>query len=320
MVVLSPPPSTAGLQLHQLRTLDALYQARSVTMAATLLHITPSAVSHNLRKLREALGDELFRRGTGGMEPTERARDLIPKVREALAILNQALAPRRFDPAYSERHFRVSCLLSLRMELAPLLARAVEQRGSAISFDVRQVDEAFEADLEADRIDLAIATVDQVMPGLNSRLLRHEEVVFAQRAGHPRGASPLVIEDLAQWSHVNVRATDFYRATARDRLVKETLEHAEAARVLAEHGLTARVGMIVPDTLSALEVVRQTDMIALCPRRVAEAHAGGSICLLDPPYQTISTPMRLIWSMRRDRDEGLLWLRRLIEEAVGEPA
>lgn len=289
-------------------------------MAAGLLHITPSAVSHNLRKLREALGDELFRRGAGGMEPTERARNLIPQVREALAILNQALTPRRFDPAHSERHFRVSCLLSLRMELAPLLARAVERRDSAISFDVRQVDEAFEADLEADRIDLAIATVDQVMPGLNSRLLRHEEVVFAQRVGHPRGAGPLVIGDLAQWPHVNVRATDFYRATARDRVVKETLEHAEAARVLAEHGLAARVGMIVPDTLSALEVVRHTDMIALCPRRVAQAHAGGSICLLDPPYQTISTPMRLIWSMRRDRDEGLLWLRRLIEEAVGEPS
>src|SRR3546814_12480203 len=145
-VVLSSPPSTAGLQLHQLRTLDALYQARSVTMAAGLLHITPSAVSHNLRKLREALGDELFRRGTGGMEPTERARNLIPQVREALAILNQALTPRRFDPAHSERHFRVSCLLSLRMELAPLLARAVERRDSAISFDVRQVDAAFEAD------------------------------------------------------------------------------------------------------------------------------------------------------------------------------
>ena len=314
------PSSTAGLQLHQLRTLEALYRARSVTMAALLMHITPSAVSHNLRKLREALNDELFRRTPGGMEPTERAHALIPQVREALILLDAALAPARFDLSSSKRHFRISCLLALRMTLAPLLAQIVERAGSAVSFDLRQIDEIFEADLEAERIDLAIATVDQVMPGLNSRLLRHEAVAVAQRTGHPRGEGPLAVEELARWPHVDVRATDFYRASARDRMVKETLEHAEIARVLADHGLTARVGMIVPDTLSALEVVRRTDMIALCPRRVAEAHAGGTIRLLNPPYHTMLTPMRLIWSMRRDRDEGLLWLRQLIEQVVGDPA
>ncbi|MBB6190940.1 DNA-binding transcriptional LysR family regulator [Sphingobium wenxiniae] len=314
----SSPGAAGGLQLHQLRTLDALYQERSVTAAARRLFITPSAVSHNLRKLRATLGDELFRRGPHGMEPTERVDDLIPQIREALGILDHALSVRRFDPGDSDRRFRISCLLSLRMELAPMLAAAVEDAGSAISFDLRQIDDSFEADLESERADLAIATVDRPLPGLSSTLLRHEDVVFAVRADHPRGSGPLTIAELAHWRHVDIRATDFYRATARDRPVKETMEHAEIARSLAEHGLTPRIGIIVPDTLSALEVVKATDMIALCPRRVAETHGGPAIRLLAPPYRTSSTPMRLMWSVRRDRDEGLRWLRGLVEKAVGD--
>ncbi|CAN5219919.1 LysR family transcriptional regulator [soil metagenome] len=320
---LVPTPSTlavtGGLQLHQLRTLDALYQDRSVTAAAARLCITPSAVSHSLRKLRDTLGDELFRRGPHGMEPTERVHELIPQIREALGILDHALSLRRFDPADSDRRFRISCLLSLRMALGPLLAAAVEQAGSAISFDLRQIDDGFEAELESERIDMAIATVDRTMPGLNSILLRQEEMAFAVRAEHPRGAGPLTVEELAHWHHVDIRATDYYRASARDRPFKETMEHAEIARALGEHGLAPRIGMIVPDTLSALEVIKCTDMIALCPRRVAEAYGGATIRLLAPPYRTGSTPMRMLWSIKRDRDEGLRWLRGLVERAVGDP-
>lgn len=311
---------TSGLQLYQLRTLDALYAERSVTAAAARLFITPSAVSHSLRKLRDALGDELFYRGPRGMEPTARVHDLIPHIREAMGILDHALRSRPFDPAASDRRFRISCLLSLRMGLAPLLAAAVEQANSAISFDLRQIDDAFEAALDADEIDLAIATVDHAMPGLNTMLLREEEMVFVVRQDHPRGSGPLSIAELAVWHLVDIRATNFYRATIGNRLVNETMEHSQLIRALAEQGLVPRVGMIVPDTQSALEVVRQTDMIALCPRRFTEAHGGAAIRLLEPPYKTAASPMRLLWSVRRDRDEGLAWLRGIVARAVGDHA
>lgn len=314
------PSTTGGLQLHQLRTLDALYHERSVTGAAIRLRITPSAISHNLRKLRDTLGDELFRRGTHGMEPTDRVHQLIPHIREALGILDHALHLGRFDPAISGRRFRIACLLSLRLVLGPKLAATVEIVAPSISFDLRQIDDGFEAELEAERIDLAIAAADQTIPGVASRVLRQEDVVFAVRAGHPRGSGPLTIAELARWHHVDIRVTDFFRSAPRGRPTRETLEHAEVERVLAEHGLAPKIGMIVPDTLSALEVVKATDMIALCPRRVTEAYGGPAIRLLDPPYATGSTPMRMIWSIRREKDEGLRWLRDVVERAAREPA
>ena len=87
---------------------------------------------------------------------------------------------------------------------------------------------------------------------------------------------------------------------------------------LAQERLEARVGIVVPDTISALEVVRQTDMICLCPRRVAERHGGADIRILDLPYAAQPPPMRMIWNLRQDRDAGLLWLRDIIAEACRE--
>ena len=114
------PSHTGALQLHQLRAIDALYRDRSVTLAAARLCITPSAVSHSLRRLRDLLGDELFRRTRDGMEPTERAHAIIPAIREALGLLDSAFDA-SFDPAVAGREFRIAGLLSMRMLLAPVL-------------------------------------------------------------------------------------------------------------------------------------------------------------------------------------------------------
>jgi LysR family transcriptional regulator for metE and metH len=50
------------IELRHLRTLQALRDAGSVTAAAGRLHLTQSALSHQLRELEERLGCELFQR------------------------------------------------------------------------------------------------------------------------------------------------------------------------------------------------------------------------------------------------------------------
>ena len=55
------------LDLNLLRVFDAIFQTRSVTIAATNLHLTQPAVSKQLNRLREVLGDPLFVRTNDGM-------------------------------------------------------------------------------------------------------------------------------------------------------------------------------------------------------------------------------------------------------------
>src|SRR3546814_1293494 len=90
-----------------LRVLDALYELRSVSAAASRLCLTPSAVSHALRKLRAVLGDDLFCRSASGMQPTARTHEIAPELREALSLLGRALDVGTFVPAASHRRFQI---------------------------------------------------------------------------------------------------------------------------------------------------------------------------------------------------------------------
>jgi len=312
---------TGALQLYQLRMLDALYRDRSVTLAAERLCVTPSAVSHSLRRLREIMGDELFRRGPGGMEPTERAHAIVPRVREALGLLDSAFHA-GFDAAAGDREFRLAGLLSMRMTLMPVLAGAVEQRfGSRIRIDFRQITDSFVDELEAGTIDLAITTLARPQPWMRAQVLLQEQMVFVVRAGHPRGDGPLTLDELARMPHVSLRGTDFYRRAPGQlrHTAQDTMEAVALNTALAQHRLEMQVGMIVPDTLSLLEAVKATDMIGMCPRRLALWHGGEAVRMLDLPYAAQPSPVRMVWNVRQDRDPGLLWLRSLLLDACGAP-
>jgi DNA-binding transcriptional LysR family regulator len=99
-------PNFRTLDLNLLRVFDEVMAERSLTRAARNLSLTQPAVSNALRRLRDALGDELVRRGGAGMEPTVRALALWPSVRDALRSLQASLAPGNFDPSIADHHLR----------------------------------------------------------------------------------------------------------------------------------------------------------------------------------------------------------------------
>ena len=86
---------------------DAVLRDRSVTSAAKHLGLTQPAVSNALARLRARFEDALFVRTPTGMDATPFARELAEPVRQALALLDSALAHGPgFDSATSTRAFR----------------------------------------------------------------------------------------------------------------------------------------------------------------------------------------------------------------------
>ncbi|MFZ2868823.1 helix-turn-helix domain-containing protein, partial [Zavarzinia sp.] len=61
------------LDLNLLRLFEAVLHSGSVSRAAQQLGLTQSAASNGLARLRDVLGDPLFIRRPGGVEPTARA-------------------------------------------------------------------------------------------------------------------------------------------------------------------------------------------------------------------------------------------------------
>src|SRR5260370_25055297 len=77
--------------LNALRAFEAAARHLSFKNAARELHVTPGAVSHQVKLLESHLGVTLFRRLTRALELTSEAQTLLPKVREGLESIQAAV-------------------------------------------------------------------------------------------------------------------------------------------------------------------------------------------------------------------------------------
>ncbi len=87
-----PHPADRVPPFGALRAFEAAARHLSFKKAAAELHVTPSAISQQVRLLEDHLGVELFRRLTRALELTSDGGRLLPKVREGLGSLSAALA------------------------------------------------------------------------------------------------------------------------------------------------------------------------------------------------------------------------------------
>jgi DNA-binding transcriptional LysR family regulator len=87
----------ASPDLNLLLTLDAVLTEGSVAGAARRLHLSPSAMSRALARLRETTGDPLLVRAGRGLVPTPRASELRDRVallvQETEAVLRPGVTP-----------------------------------------------------------------------------------------------------------------------------------------------------------------------------------------------------------------------------------
>jgi LysR family transcriptional regulator, glycine cleavage system transcriptional activator len=87
MMRLSRPPPTRNL-----RVFCVAARHRSFKLAADELYLTPSAVSHQMRELEEALGVDLFVRKSRALELTAAGSMLVEEIEPLLTALDRSLA------------------------------------------------------------------------------------------------------------------------------------------------------------------------------------------------------------------------------------
>ena len=139
------------IDLNLLRVFDAVLHEKGVTPAAARLGLTQPAVSNALARLRKIFGDALFVRTPRGMDATPFARELAEPVRQALALLESALAHGPgFDPATATRAFRFYMSDLGQIEFLPPLVERVQRdapgvRLEAVALEVEDIADALAA-------------------------------------------------------------------------------------------------------------------------------------------------------------------------------
>ena len=76
------------MNLAQLRAFHAVANHSTFSAAAQALGVSQSAITQHVKSLEDAVGTRLFLRSAGGVELTADALDLLPKVRQAILMLD----------------------------------------------------------------------------------------------------------------------------------------------------------------------------------------------------------------------------------------
>nr|WP_252097535.1 LysR family transcriptional regulator [Pseudoalteromonas sp. NBT06-2] len=151
------------LDINLLRVLQILLEELSVTSAANRLHLSQSAVSKHLAKLREIFNDQLFERTSQGLKATPRALELSPQLHLIIQQLEQLTHPRVFEPALSKRQFNIHLLdtaysLTFPFFMPDLLRKAPNVRLKNKTWNPNSLDALKKCEIEMGR-DLIINNV-----------------------------------------------------------------------------------------------------------------------------------------------------------------
>ena len=173
--------------LNALRAFESAARHMSVSRAAAELHVTPAAVSHQIRALEEHLGVPLFRRLNRGLVLTEDGALLAPGLRDGFDRLTAAM--QRLDERRSGGTLVVSVAPSFAAKwLVPRLERFTRAHPD---IDVRISATMELADLRRDAVDVAIRFGWGDYPGLEVHKLTAETTTPMCSPALLAGARPL---------------------------------------------------------------------------------------------------------------------------------
>jgi DNA-binding transcriptional LysR family regulator len=293
------------LDLNLLRVFDAVMTEQNLTRAAGRLAMTQPAVSNAVKRLREALGDELVIRTAHGVKPTARADSLWPAVRRALAELEEAVAPRSFELAKAHATFRMAMADATAALLLPRLVRLIEREAPGI--DIRMVPlttrEPRPMLLRGD-IDLAIGFFPGVvaqLQGATETPIRHErlysgEYICVMRNDHPLAKKDLTLDEYCNANHLLVSFSGRARGLVDDALTSV--------------GRERRILLTVNQFFTAGKVVAASDLLMVLPRHLIAA-TGMSDALISKelPFDMPDVHIDMLWHERDARSPGHKWLR-----------
>jgi len=293
------------LDLNLLRVFDAVMTEQNLTRAASRLAMTQPAVSNAVKRLRDALGDELLIRTAHGVKPTARAESLWPAVRRALADLEEAVAPRSFELANAHVTFRMAMADATAGLLLPPLVRVIENEAPGIGIRMMPLTtrEPRPLLLRGD-IDLAIGFFPGVvaqLQGATETPIRHERLYTSQyvcvmRKDHPLANQELSLEAYCQANHLLVSFSGRARGLVDDALLSLNKER--------------RILLTVNQFFTAGKVVANSDLIMVLPHHLIEATGmTNALVAKELPFAMPEVHIDMLWHERDARSPGHQWLR-----------
>ncbi|HUN46454.1 MAG TPA: LysR substrate-binding domain-containing protein [Stellaceae bacterium] len=295
------------MELRQLRYFVTAIEAGTLTKAAEILSVAQPAVSQQILKLEEELGEQLLMRHSRGVEPTEAGARLLS---HAAAILRQLDAARQdLDELKGEAAGEVR--VGMPRSITELIGvRFFEECGRRLP-------------------KIGLTMIERLSEGLNELLAEGRlDLAFSY---NPEQLAMLAYEPLVQLDLSLVAPPDVVLPTTSDG----TVPFAVAAKLplimpTQPHGLRALAEETAAASGLVLNIVHQVDSVSLIAEMVIAnlgctihpvgafrraAATGLVICrrIVDPP---LSRTLYLCYSRRRPLSRAQLAVRELMRDMI----
>ncbi len=290
------------VDLNLFRVFDTVYRERSLTHAAEILHLSQSAVSHAIGRLRLSLGDPLFVRQGQGVVPTPLADRLWPDVKDALSLFRHVvLRNQSFEPTRDITKLTVAMNDKLEPSILPSIARKLHKTLPYLQLASIRLSRAnLRADLVSGLVDFAIDVAHPVPNDIfHAPLLKDEFAVVSRETRMLDKAAYLAARHI----------------TVSSRRKGQSVEEIGLSRLGIERQVVVRCQYYE----AACRLVAESDLLLTMPLHqaiIVNAPLGNVILPL--PFSLPGIELHLYWDRQREDDPANQWLRGEFMGMTGE--
>jgi LysR family transcriptional regulator for metE and metH len=254
------------LDIRHLKLIVAVTEEKTVTRAGEVLHLTQSALSHQLREIEEKLGTPLFLRMNKKMILTQAGDRLLRTARQVLDEMKRAEDQISQMAANREGILRISTECYTCYHWLPDIMTVFRRKypGVEVKIDAHATHRPIQALLQG-KLDLAIVSEVRRDKQLQYRPLFDDEFVAVMSPDHPLVKRPyLTARDFADQNlilYVDPEESTVYRKILRPagiapaRVSTVPLTEAIIEMVKAGLGISALARWAVKEQISAGKLV-----------------------------------------------------------------
>ncbi len=289
------------LDLNLLKVFQTLYVEQNMTRTADVLHLSPSAVSHAIKRLREALGDPLFQRSRNKMVPTPACQRMAPLIIDNLTRLQQILQQwGEFEPLSSKHSFRIGIHDALEPSVFPKLSEILARRAPNTGFASIKIDRSkLSRDLSSGYIDVALDVSMPIKQPVRQHALWSSEFCVLMRKDHPL-RTRLDKHNYMNSQHISVS----------NRPLGMTMEDT----FFQQQGLERQTSIRCQNYFAAGKMLKSSNQLLTITRLMAEQLLDDDLCIADTPFNIPSFSTSIYWHEHTANDAALSWLRSVLME------
>jgi DNA-binding transcriptional LysR family regulator len=245
------------------------------------------------------------------MTPTERALELQPVVRSALAAIEREVQPRRsFDPREATRVFRIMASDYAESTLFPAVMARLHEEAPRVVLDILNPSDVSYLNVEQGKVDMVINRFDSMPQSFHQATVWQDSFSCLLARDNPIARS-FDLESYLAAPHVWVSKTGMGVGVGVDPSAVQSLGWVDEA--LARLGRKRNITVFTRHYQVAVLLAEQKHLVVTVPSRLAGTlRSGASVIVKTPPFDIPPFELKMAWSSLLQRNPGHQWLRRLI--------